>query len=237
MVVTCCHGSRLYLSLLCALCSEDELLSVLPAVSLSINTQPQVTFLLLCQEFSFLIRDTLLNKKKKKKWHGHLASSRLWDGQIKMKNPSFFFFLLLWRFDQNSEPHNAMQLLKHQLQFNDQNPHNRMQCSHHMLHNSVFGLIVCCQVLIFLFKKMCIPTQVEAADMKLLNLMILNSKAWGGRFDFHITQLLRLSSLFSQLIFQFQQLQAGRSKNMENISCRHCRMFFVFVWRFQTLLS
>lgn len=124
MVVTCCHGSRLYLSLLCALCSEDELLSVLPAVSLSINTQPQVTFLLLCQEFSFLIRDTLLNKKKKK-WHGHLASSRLWDGQIKMKNPSFF--LLLWRFDQNSEPHNVMQLLRHQVQFNDQNPHRRQK--------------------------------------------------------------------------------------------------------------
>lgn len=125
MVVTCCHGSRLYLSLLCALCSEDELLSVLPAVSLSINTQPQVTFLLLCQEFSFLIRDTLLNKKKKSDTatsppHGSETVRSKWKILP-------FFFLLLWRFDQNSEPHNVMQLLRHQVQFNDQNPHRRQK--------------------------------------------------------------------------------------------------------------
>lgn len=118
--MTCCHGSRLYLSLLCALCSEDELLSVLPAVSLSINTQPQVTFLLLCQEFSFLIRDTLLNKKKKVTRPPRLLTALRRSDQ---NEKSFFFLASL----ENSEPHNVMQLLRHQVQFNDQNPHRRQK--------------------------------------------------------------------------------------------------------------
>lgn len=36
MAVTCCHGFRLYLSLLCALCSEDELV-ICPASCESFN--------------------------------------------------------------------------------------------------------------------------------------------------------------------------------------------------------
>lgn len=114
---------------------------------------------------------------------------------------------------------------------------NRMQCSHHMLHNSVFGLIVCCQVLIFLFKKMCILNQVEAADMKLLNLMILNSKAWGGRFNFYIAQLLDWAHYSPNSSFSFNNFRQDGQRIWKIFPVVVAEWFFVFVWRFQTLFS